>query len=110
MRFAEGREGVAEFEESLFRGALQLLGQSEEIGNTDALDHSNIDLASEHLCAFVFEQLLELVHEDDEVEGIESSLHQIVGFVAGEVVAGLEYAEGRLGVGFRLGATGILFP
>ena len=69
----------------------------------------DVDLPGQDLGAFILQKLFKLVHEDDEVERIETGFDQVVGLHAGEVVACLQDVKGRVRLGGGLGNARILF-
>ena len=80
----------------LFGSTLQLFGQLKQLGYADALNDADIHLPRQHLGAFILQKLLELVHEHDEIQGIQPGFDEVVGFRAGQVVPGLQFVERRL--------------
>ena len=107
LLFAEGGEEGAQVLERLFGCAVELTGQTEQFRDADTLHQSNVDLAREQFGALVLEQLLQLVHEADEIERIEAGFHQVVGFVPGQVVTSLQLREGRVHIRRNLRGFGL---
>ena len=79
--------------QSLFRSTLQLFGQLKQFGYAHSLNHANVHLPRQHVGAFILQKLLELMHENNKVQRIQTRFDQVVRFLAGQVVPGLQRVE-----------------
>ncbi len=58
--------------------ALSNVDEPKEFRHADALNNADIDLPGQHLGPFILQEFLELMHEDDKIQGIQSSIDEIV--------------------------------
>src|SRR5579859_3769713 len=110
LLLSESSQSMTKLNECFFGSALQLFGQAKQFGYADALNDADIDLPGQHVGAAILQKLLELMHEDDKVKGIESCLDQVVRLIPGQVVPSFQYVERRLDLGNALGGRGVLRP
>src|ERR1700722_16145886 len=81
LLFAEGRKGMTQMNDCLFGSVLQHLGESKELGYADTLNDTDIYLPRQHLGALVFQELLELMHEHNKIQGIQAGFDEVVRFL-----------------------------
>jgi len=108
LRFTESRKGTAQMNQCLFGSALQLFGESKQLGYTDALNDTNIHLPRQHFGAFIFQEFLEFMREYNEIQRIQSGFDEVVRFPTCQVVPGFQFGERGMYVG--IGIPGVLLP
>src|SRR6185437_8547813 len=99
---------MTQLDKRLFGCALQLLGQGEQLGYTDTLNDADIHLPGQHLSAMIFQQLLEFMHEHNEIQRIQPRFDEVVRFTACEVVSSLQFSERPFHLGTGRGTASIL--
>ena len=82
--------------QGFLRSKLYVLGKSKQVGDADTLNDTDIDLSRQHFGAFIFQKLLELMHEHDKIEGIKPGFDEVVRLHPGQVVPGFQFIESRL--------------
>ena len=102
LLIAERRQRMPQQLNRLFRSTLQLFRKLEQFSHAHPLDDPNIDLPRQQLRSLILQQFLELVHEHDQVQRIQSRFHQVVRFIARQVIARLQHIERRLNLTTRL--------
>ena len=105
LLFAESRKGMTQMNQCLFRSALQLFGESKQLGDTDTLNDADIDLPRQHLGAFIFQEFLEFMHEHNEIQGIQAGFDEVVRFLTCQVVPGFQFGESGMHVGIGRGSS-----
>ena len=75
---------------------LQLFRQLKQLSYAHALNQADIHLPRQHVGVFILQKLLDLVHEHDQIQGIQTGFDEVVRFRARQVVTGFQYVERRL--------------
>ena len=68
----ELRQRMPQQGQGLFRSMLQLFGELKQFGDADTLNDADIHLSGQQIRAFILQKFLDLVHENDEIQGIQA--------------------------------------